>query len=506
MIRALQFGASVRQLYEGAPRYDDVIRSCEQRGFLVSGIYPNNGGLFPLLVEFDCFMIHEGIAELAGAPPGEAEPAAGIGQGLGAAGDTELPTPWRAPSARHTRRPVQILTFTTLYPSEVRPQHGIFVETRLRKLVESGRVEARVVAPCPWFPFTSPRFGAYAVMARVPHEEIWHELAIEHPRYPLMPKIGMSTAPFALFAAVLPRLRQQIAAGRDFELIDAHYFYPDGVAAVLLGRRLGRPVVITARGDDLGLIANYAAPRQLIRWAAERAAGLITVSSGLQRQLVSLGVAPERVRMLRNGVDLELFRSAERDLARQRLGLGRPTLLAVANLVPKKRHHLMIEALAALPGIDLLIVGEGSERGRIQALARQLGVADRVRLLGAMPQHRLPDIYSAADLLLLPSAREGWPNVLLESMACGTPVVVSDIDGMADIVAAPEAGRVVPRITPDSLAAAIRDFLAALPNRAATRTYAEQFDWRSTTDSQIALFEEIREMAQQRAAPRVLAA
>jgi glycosyltransferase involved in cell wall biosynthesis len=386
---------------------------------------------------------------------------------------------------------VQIVTFTTLYPSQSRPQHGIFVETRLTKLVASGAVGARVIAPCPWFPFASPRFGRYSVFARMPREEIRREIHIDHPRYPLLPKIGMNLAPLTLFVAVLPLLRQQISEGRDFELIDAHYFYPDGVAAVLLGRALNRPVVITARGDDLDLIANYVVPRRWIRWAAEHAAGLITVSSGLKRRLVSLGTAPERVRMLRNGVDLALFHPCDRDAARQRLALTRPTLLAVANLVPKKRHCLIVEALAQLPGVDLLIVGEGPERAAIQALAGELGVADRVRLLGSMAQDCLPEIYSSADLLLLPSAREGWPNVLLESMACGTPVVVSDIDGMADIVASPAAGRIVREITPSRLANAVRSLLAAPPSRAATRAYAEQFDWQSTTDGQIELFREI---------------
>ena len=386
---------------------------------------------------------------------------------------------------------MEILTFTTLYPSQIRPQHGIFVETRLRKLTESGAVGARVVAPCPWFPFASPRFGHYSLFARQPREEIRYGLHVDYPRYPQLPKIGMSAAPLALFASVLPVLRRQRRGGRDFDLIDAHYFYPDGVAAVLLGRALGRPVVVTARGSDLNLIAEYAIPQGWIRWSARHADGLVAVSRGLKQRLANLGIAEERVHVLRNGVDPALFRPTDRDAARQALGLTRPTLLAVGNLVRLKSHRMMVEALVGLPAVDLVIVGEGPERAAIEALARQRQVADRVRLLGHVPQDRLPDIYSAADLLLLVSTHEGWPNVLLESMACGTPVIASDVDAIADIVAVPEAGRILTGPTPERLAATAREFLGALPARAATRAYAEGFDWQSTTEGQITLFHEI---------------
>ncbi|HEX4617821.1 MAG TPA: glycosyltransferase family 4 protein [Stellaceae bacterium] len=386
---------------------------------------------------------------------------------------------------------MRILTFTTLYPNLLQPQHGIFVETRLRRLVASGGVSARVVAPCPWFPFASARFGRYAVFARVPSEENRHGLHVEHPRYPAIPRVGMSVAPLALYAAVLPFLRRQIRDGHDFDLIDAHYFYPDGVGAVLLGRALDRPVSVTARGSDLNVIAQHAVPRRWIRWAVRNADGLVAVSGGLKRRLVALGVGADRVRVLRNGVDLTLFRPHDREAARGTLGFTRPSLLAVGNLVALKRHRLMVEALAQLPEVDLVIVGEGPERAGIESLARDHGVADRVRLLGRVPQDRLPEIYSAADLLLLVSTHEGWPNVLLESMACGTSVVVSAMDGIADIVGAAEAGRILADDTPSGLAAVIRELLAAPPSRATTRFYAEQFDWQSTTDGQIALFHEI---------------
>lgn len=384
---------------------------------------------------------------------------------------------------------VRILTFSTLYPSVVRPTHGIFVETRLRKLVESGAVTARVVAPCPWFPFSSRKFGEYANFGRMPREETRYGIHIDHPRYALLPKIGMSSAPLTLFYGGLPLLRRQIRNGYDFDLIDAHYFYPDGVAAVLLGRALGKPVVITARGDDLDLISTYWLPRRWIRWAAEHAHGLITVSNGLKRRLEALGSPAETIRMLRNGVDVAAFRPHERGSARAAAGFTSPTLLAVGNLVPKKRHILIIEALPDLPSVNLAIVGEGPERPQLEARARELGVRERVQLLGRKPQDALPLLYSAADLLVHPSSREGWPNVLLESMACGTPVVVAPFPGAEDIVGAPEAGRILQQPTPDCMAQAIRDLLVAAPSRTATRRYAEGFGWHDTTAGQIELFE-----------------
>ena len=347
---------------------------------------------------------------------------------------------------------LQILTFTTLYPSQVRPQHGIFVETRLRKLLESGAVTASVTAPCPWFPLASPWFGRHSLFARQPRDEIRFGLRVDHPRYLQLPKIGMSVAPLAIFTALLPVLRRQLREGRDFDLIDAHYFYPDGAAAVLLGRALGRPVVITARGSDLNIIARHVIPRRWIRWAARHADGLVAVSAGLRQRLVELGVPAERVRVLRNGADLTLFRPYDQEAARQKLGFTRPSVLAVGNLVALKRHNLMIEALPQLPEVHLVIVGDGPERAAIENLARKRSVADRVQFLGRLPQDRLPEIYSAADLLLLVSTHEGWPNVLLESMACGTPVVVSEIGGITDIVAAAEAGRIVADVTPSRLA------------------------------------------------------
>lgn len=383
---------------------------------------------------------------------------------------------------------MKIMTFTTLYPHAACPGHGIFVETRLRHLVGSGRVESRVVAPVPWFPSRNPRFGEYAAHASAPREEQRHGIQVLHPRYPVIPKIGMTLAPFLLAQSVKP-LIERILARYPFDLIDAHYFYPDGVAAVMLGRHFGKPVVVTARGSDINLAPRYRLPRKMILWAARHAAGMITVCRALKDELVALGVPAGRIEVLRNGVDLQRFRPIDRESARRKLGFTRGTLLSVGNLVPHKGHDLAIRSLRLLPEVELVIVGHGPERTALGALVEASGVAGRVRFTGTLSQEELRHCYGAADALVLASSREGWANVLLESMACGTPVVASNIGGTPEVVSAPEAGVLMAERTPEALAEAVQRLFARCPDRAATRRYAEGFSWDETTRGQLQLFE-----------------
>jgi teichuronic acid biosynthesis glycosyltransferase TuaC len=382
---------------------------------------------------------------------------------------------------------MKILTFTTLFPNSEKPGHGIFVETRLRHLVASGKAEARVVAPVPWFPSTNPRFGNYAKQARVPREEVRHGLRVAHPRYPVIPKVGMNVAPLLLAQSVKPTIARMLDEGYDFDLIDAHYFYPDGVAAAMLGRYFNKPLVITARGSDITLLPDYPLPRRMILWAANRADAIITVCNALRDEMVALGVDAGRVTSLRNGVDLELFQPTERSAGADKAF----TLLTVGHLVPVKAQDLIIGALPLLPGVRLVVAGDGPNRQMLAELARTLKVTDRVEFLGAVPQAQLRGHYGAADALVLASSREGWANVLLESMACGTPVVASRVYGTPEVVAAPEAGVLMAERTPQGVADAVNALRANYPDRAATRRYAERFSWDDTTAGQLALFEDI---------------
>jgi len=399
------------------------------------------------------------------------------------------------------RDPIRILTFSTLYPNEAQPNHGVFVENRLCHLVASGAVEAVVVAPVPYFPSSSRAFGRWSVYARIPKVERRNGLTIHHPRYPVVPKIGMNLAPAHLAASSLYTIRRLRRDGHAFDLLDAHFVYPDGVAAAWLGKWFGKPVVMTARGTDINFIPRFRLPRRMIQQSLAKAAGIITVSQALKDATVELGIAPEAVRVLRNGVDLERFRPMDRCRVRAKLAIDGITLLSVGHLIERKGHDLVIRALAGLPDCQLVIVGEGPERARLEALATTLGVASRVRLVGAKPHDEMAQYYSAADALVLASSREGWANVLLEAMACGTPVIASNIWGNPEVVAHPAAGRLMHERTPSGIVEAAQDLFASPPDRKATRQYAEKFSWDETTRGQIELFSQIlsrapREVAQ----------
>ena len=394
-------------------------------------------------------------------------------------------------------RDVRILTFTSLYPSVARPRHGIFIESRLRRLVSRGGLRARVIAPVPWFPFTGARWGEYARMAATPATERREGIEVRYPRYPMLPRIGMGLQPQAMAQAGLREARDMLADGEDIDLIDAHYLYPDGVAAASLARQLRRPFVVSARGSDVNVIGQMPGPRARIVRAIEQSAGVIAVSAALRSALIGMGVPAERITVLRNGVDTELFRPVDRSEARRELGL--PTdariIVSVGNLVQGKRNDLALEAAGTIDGVHIVFVGRGSEHGRLERLARERSMSARVWFFDEMPQARLRFVYSAADVLVLASEREGWPNVLLESAACGTPVVAFNIGGVPEILTDRAAGTIVRgEQNATRLAEAVRALLDHGPAPADVRAAAIRFSWEPVLDAQLALYRRVAQV------------
>lgn len=373
---------------------------------------------------------------------------------------------------------IRILTYSNLYPNAAQPTFGLFVEQRLLRLVQTGRVSSTVVAPVPWFPFRSDRFGRYGRLARVPAEERRQGVQVFHPRYPVIPRIGMNLASTLMARFTHARVARLI--GR-VQLIDAHYLYPDGVAAARLAQTFRKPLLLTARGSDVNVLMEYPVPRKRMLDAIACADGVVTVSRALKERLVALGVPQDAVTVLRNGVDRTFFQPLDRARIRADLGFAGHLILSVGNLVALKGHDLVIEAVAGLEQARLLVIGEGPERQRLEALAARLRAP--VRFLGNLAPRELVRYYNAADVTVLASEREGMPNVLLESIACGTPVVATPVGGIPEVVTAPEAGVLLAARTAQDIAAGLAALLRDPPARERTRAFSARFDWDTTVNA-----------------------
>ncbi|MEA3031746.1 MAG: teichuronic acid biosynthesis glycosyltransferase TuaC [Sphingomonadales bacterium] len=370
---------------------------------------------------------------------------------------------------------LRVLTLATLFPNGARPTFGVFVERQTRALAARGDVAVEVVAPLglPYWPLSL--HPTYSPLRSLPLEESRNGLLVHRPRFRIWPAIGKAGRARAMAKALLPLLRE-IRARFAFDVIDAEFFWPDGATAMHLAAALGIPFSIKARGSDIHVWGTRPAIAGQIVDAGKAAGGLLAVSGALKADMAALGLPGDRIRVHHTGIDLDLFRPTDRAAAQAALGVEGPLLVTVAHLTPRKGQELALEALTRIPGATLILAGGGPDRARLEAIARRLGLAPRVRFLGLQPHGALPGLLAAADVMVLPTASEGLANVWVEALACGTPVVTSDVGGAREVIDRPEAGRLVPRDA-DAIAQAVNALLAAPPDPAAVRAAAERFSW-----------------------------
>lgn len=388
---------------------------------------------------------------------------------------------------------MNILTITTLYPNTEQERHGVFVENRLRKLREKfPDVHITVIAPVPYFPLTWDKFGAYGKYAKIPYMEKRHGVTIYHPRYLVIPKVGMSITPYFLYRCLYKLITKLQKQNEKFDLIDAHYFYPDGVAANRLAKKVSLPIAITARGNDISLIPNYKTPRKLIKETLLEADACIGVCKALVDEMKQ--IQPEQVNYyaFRNGVDLEVFTPLElskRHELRAKYNVTEKfVLISVGHFIERKGHHLIIDALINLPNTHLFLAGDGELDNLLRQQVNNLSLQNQVTFLGAIPQTELLNFYGISDCMVLASSREGWANVLLESMACGTPVVATPIWGTPEVVSEKSAGILTKGRSADAIEQAILALQQNYPDRKDVRKFSEKFSWDETSTKLYELF------------------
>ncbi len=389
---------------------------------------------------------------------------------------------------------MNILTISTLYPNNKDPKHGIFIETRLRNLIaDFPEIKPTVIAPVPWFPFTSSKFGEYSKFAGVVSKEFRNDIEVHHPKYLVIPKVGMYLTPLFMSWTISNRLKKLTKQKKKYDLIDAHYFFPDGVAIAKVARKFKLPFTCTARGTDINLVPQYPKALTMIKRVFKQAAHMMTVCQALKDEMIVLGAKEEKVTTLRNGVDLDLFSlssESQQQALKNGLGIDNKLIMSVGWLIERKGHYLIIDAIKSISNVTLAIAGDGPDKHKLQEQVNALGLENRVMFLGALPQAELNKWFKAAHITVLASSREGWANVLLESMASGTPVVATKVWGTPEVVASENAGVLVERNV-QAIEVGIQSLLENLPIREATRQYAEQFDWQSTSKGQYDIFKRI---------------
>ena len=377
-----------------------------------------------------------------------------------------------------------LLVYSSLFPSPVQPNAGVFVRERMFRV--GAHLPIVVVAPTPWFPFQSVlRMFRPHFRPMPPAHQQQDGVDVLYPRYFSIPGVFKQWDGLFMALSTYAMVKRLHQAGR-VDIIDAHFAYPDGYAATLLGRWLKVPVAITLRGTE----ARHARTPALVgplKKALQGATRLIAVSAELRRVAVQLGADPARALVVGNGVDISKFQPHSKDQARAKLGIAPKArvLISVGGLVERKGFHRVIpllpELLKTYPDLVYLIVGgasaEGDNRAELEKMVADLGLGAHVRFLGPKPHEELAAVLSAADVFVLATRAEGWANVFLEAMACGLPVVTTDVGGNREVVCRPELGEVVPFGDAQALGKALQAALRAQWNAECIRQYAQENAW-----------------------------
>ena len=372
---------------------------------------------------------------------------------------------------------MRVLIVTKIFPNSVEPLSSPFNRQQFAAL--SRQCDVEILATIPWFPGASAfgRWSAAGRLSGVPASECIDGMRVRHPRFAFLPKVGRGLAgplyAASLASTVLPyRNRVDVVLGA--------WAYPDGFAAVVMAEMLGVPAVVKLHGSDVNVVAKWAAPRRRLAWALPRAERVVAVSRPLAEQARELGVDPRRIDVVPNGIDRQRFRPRERAEARRMLGLplDRELVLSVGHITEEKGASDLLYAFQAkrseLGDVQLALLGDGGAAAKCQALARELNVP--ALFVGAQPHESVPTWLAACDLLCLPSWNEGMPNVAVEALACGRPVVATSVGGLPDLVNA-ENGLLVPVREPHALGDAIVRALRTHYEPQALSDALERPDW-----------------------------
>lgn len=377
-----------------------------------------------------------------------------------------------------------LIVFSSLFPSDKRPGAGLFIRERMFRVAK--QLPITVVSPVPWFPFQGViRYWKPYFRPQPKRYEEQKGIKVYYPKFLSIPGLLKNWDGFFMALGswvLLSKLKKQ----QGFNLIDAHFAYPDGYAATLLGKWLNVPVTITLRGTEVPLSEFPARKSRMIK-ALENATKVFSVSNSLKDHVAGLGSDKDKIEVVGNGVDIDAFYPVDKNNARKELSIPQEAkvMISVGGLVDRKGFHRVLEVMPILieqfPTLIFLIVGgdspEGGIREKLESQVQQLNLQNHVRFLGALSTEELKVPLSAADVFVLATANEGWANVFLEAMACGLPVITTDVGGNQEVVNSDELGTIVPFGKPEALQIALTNAIERQWDNAAILSYAKENTW-----------------------------
>ena len=391
---------------------------------------------------------------------------------------------------RENKNKLNILTYTTLFPNNTHPSFAVFVRERIRFM--TGVMNLKVVAPVPFFPSINinKKWFTYSQVYKIENQ---NGIEVFHPRYFIIPKFFMSLYGYFLYYSTIGILKK-IKEYFNFTLIDSHYAYPDGYASVLSGKSLGVPVTITVRGTDINLFPTFPRIRNKIIYALTHANKIISVSQALKDKIIDMGIPESKIDVIRNGVDTSVFYPIQNVRDELNLPKNRKIILSIGNIYETKGFQLLIKSLDIIRNRQepplLVIIGEGPYKNVLVDLITTLSLNNDVLFAGLKPHKTLFQWYNACDVFCLASFREGIPNVIFESFACGKPVVATGVGGIPEVVTN-DNGLIVPELSAEKIASAIVKSINTRWNHKKIVDHAKIFNWDFTTKKLFSLFQSV---------------
>jgi teichuronic acid biosynthesis glycosyltransferase TuaC len=379
---------------------------------------------------------------------------------------------------------LKILMLTRLFPSKAFPTLGTFCLERAKALAM--HAEVRVMVPTPWFPSWIPGPDEWRKWTQVEREGVIEGgIRVTYPRYLSIPKLATWHQGTAMAHSVLSELKARYGDWRP-DVVDGHFAFPDGYAAVKLAQAIGCPGIVTCHGSDLRLYPDLPVAGRMLRWTLRNANRIVNVSTALQQRSIELGCLKERTVFLANGVDPAKFVLRSKEECRQQLDLpvDRRIGVCVAALIDVKNQSLIIWAMdeirrqgEVLPLI--ILVGEGQNRTLLLNEIEDLGLSDYFIFAGQRPHSEVALWMGAADWLLLSSKSEGWATVYFEAMSCGRPVLTTNVSSARDAIGRSQYGLVIEPSTPTAFASALIEASKRKFDETVIRAYAEEHSWAS---------------------------